>query len=281
MTNGIIRVIEKLDKEKLGLVDNTMYDYTFNNSKIYTVLPSSEILRLYDNVPRLAKAQTVMGGRLFYGNYLEQYDLVDSSGQPTRIDYVTDLVSEDVGAESLTETLSDGIYFVDSGNPGLNISNCRVEIDFAGVDLVAGSSFELTLQFTHHSFTGTVTPTQTTEDTTISLQYVLTQNFNSVAELVNSADFRNRIGDISLNGVEPVTNACDGTTFTDDFNCVIPQTLDGLNKTVSNIGISITPPASVQGDIFVDDITPTTIVFQLLAMRFDDPTNPANYTFEY
>jgi len=282
MTNGIIRVIEKLDKEKLGLVDNTMYEYTFNNSKIYTVLPSSEILRLYDNVPRLAKAQTVMGGRLFYGNYLEQYDLIDALGQPTSIDYVIDLVSEDIGAESLTETLLEEDYFVDSGNPGYPVSNCRVDIDFAGIDLVAGSSIELTLQFTHHSFTGTVTPTQTTQDTTISLQYVLTQNFNSVDELANSADFRNRIGDISLNGVEPVTNACNGVTFTDDFNCVIPQTLDGLNKTVSNIGIPITPPTSVQGDIAIfSSPTSTVIGLQLLAMRFDDPTNPANYTFEY
>ena len=84
MTNGIIRVIEKLDKAQLGLINNTSYDYTFSNSKIYTVLPSSEILRLYDNVPRLAKAQTIMGNRLFYGNYLEQYDLIAADGFPTQ-----------------------------------------------------------------------------------------------------------------------------------------------------------------------------------------------------
>lgn len=37
---NIIKVIEKLDKANLGLLDNTDYPYTFTNSKIFTVLPS-------------------------------------------------------------------------------------------------------------------------------------------------------------------------------------------------------------------------------------------------
>jgi hypothetical protein len=60
---------------------------TSTNSKIYTVLPESEILRLYDNVPLLAKAQTVMGNRLMYGNYLEGYDLLDKFGNAVRFEY--------------------------------------------------------------------------------------------------------------------------------------------------------------------------------------------------
>ncbi len=282
MTNGIIRVIEKLDKAELGLINNTSYDYTFSNSKIYTVLPSSEILRLYDNVPRLAKAQTIMGNRLFYGNYLEQYDLITADGFPTQIIYTANLISEDIGAENLIETLLEDNYFVDSGFPDYDVPNCRVDIDFAGVNLVAGSAIDITLQFTHHSFTGTVTPVATTADTIISFQYVLTQDFSSVDELANSTDFRNRIGDTALNGVEPVSSSCDGTTFTDDFNCIIPQDLDGYIKTVSNIGNNITPPVSVQGDIAIfSSPTSTTIGFQLLAMRFDDPLDVANYVFEY
>ena len=77
MNTGIIKVIEELDKEELGLVDNDEQTYTFSNSKIFTVLPNSEILRLYDNVPRLAEAQTIMGNRLVYGNYVDGYDLLE------------------------------------------------------------------------------------------------------------------------------------------------------------------------------------------------------------
>ena len=42
---------------------------------IHMALPSSQILRAWDNVPRLAKAQEVTGNRLLYANYLHNYDV--------------------------------------------------------------------------------------------------------------------------------------------------------------------------------------------------------------
>ncbi|MFN9955960.1 MAG: hypothetical protein ACK55I_22920, partial [bacterium] len=45
---NIIKVIEKLDKATLGIVNNANVTYQFSNSKIFTILPESEILRLYD-----------------------------------------------------------------------------------------------------------------------------------------------------------------------------------------------------------------------------------------
>ena len=74
-SNPVIRLIEKLDKEELGIPDNDTFTYRFSNNKIYTVLDDNEILRLYDNVPLKAKAQTVMGSRLVYGNYVDGFDL--------------------------------------------------------------------------------------------------------------------------------------------------------------------------------------------------------------
>ena len=87
MDDNIIRVIEKVDKADTALTDNSDYTISFNKSKIFTLLPESEILRLYDNVPRLAKAQTLMGNRLVYGNYVEGYDLVNEDGQPIKMGY--------------------------------------------------------------------------------------------------------------------------------------------------------------------------------------------------
>lgn len=269
MTNGIIRVIEKLDKAQLGLVNDTSYDYSFSNSKIYTVLPSSEILRLYDNVPRLAKAQTIMGNRLFYGNYLEQYDV------DTRLEYFVGKASEDVGLEDVPETFSQGIYFFDSGNPGLQIDDSIVVFDLQGVDLVAGSLFEFTLQFEHSQFTGTVTPSTTTGPTTISFQYILPQDFSSASDLATSTDFVEAVGLIGVS-VETVPNACNGTSFTDVFNCIIPASLDLLTK--QNSGIGIANP--IQGDIAISH-TPTTIGFQLPSMYFEDFSTAANNAYEY
>ena len=39
------------------------------------ILPSNQILRPYDNVPRYAKAQEISANRLIYGNYTQQYDV--------------------------------------------------------------------------------------------------------------------------------------------------------------------------------------------------------------
>jgi hypothetical protein len=44
---------------------------------VHGVLPENQLLRSWDNVPRKAKAQEVSGNRLIYGNYLQNYDLLD------------------------------------------------------------------------------------------------------------------------------------------------------------------------------------------------------------
>ena len=75
--------------------------------RIYTILPSSEILRLYDNVPLVAKAQTIMGNRLMYGNYKEGYDI------SSKIDYRTELVTEDLSSVTVDAIFSQGQYTLD------------------------------------------------------------------------------------------------------------------------------------------------------------------------
>ena len=76
--NPTVKVIESFNKSDLGLGNNNNETILFDNSKIFTILADSEILRLYDNVPLLSKAQTTMGNRLMYGNYYEGYDLKTS-----------------------------------------------------------------------------------------------------------------------------------------------------------------------------------------------------------
>ena len=93
-----INVIERFDKSDLGWSDNDQQTFRFTNSKIYTVLGSDELLRLYDNVPRFAKSQTIMGNRLIYGNYIDQYDIKTADGQQIPIDFGT--TGSSIGIES-------------------------------------------------------------------------------------------------------------------------------------------------------------------------------------
>jgi len=94
MDSNVIWVAKKLDKVTQGYQPNSTQSITFSNGDIYTILSEGEILRLYDNVPRLAKAQTIMGNRLMHGNYLEGYNLKDVDGTDIQLTYGVEQKSE-------------------------------------------------------------------------------------------------------------------------------------------------------------------------------------------
>lgn len=271
MQTGSIRVIEKLNKDDLGLLNNTNYTYTFSNSKIFTVLPESEILRLYDNVPRLAKAQTMMGNRLVYGNYLEQYDIITLGGFPTKLEYTTELISKAIGLEALPDNTADGTYNVDGVN---TVNNAVFFIDFNGIDLVAGAVIDIQFRFEHFNFTGPNPPTATTAETEINFQYILNQDFASPYDLATSVDFTEKIGTAA--NIQTVANCGLGTTLTDLFNCSVPTTLDALEKFQSGINAPNQPIAIITSP------ASTAIGFQLPFMRYvDDPLAITQWAYEY
>ena len=53
---------------------------TITSEMINRVLESNQLLRSWDNVPRSAKAQSVTGSRLVYGNYIQGYDINNNVG---------------------------------------------------------------------------------------------------------------------------------------------------------------------------------------------------------
>jgi hypothetical protein len=278
MNTGTIKVIEELDKDELGLVDNIDYTYTFSNSKIFTVLPNSEILRLYDNVPRLAQAQTIMGNRLVYGNYVDGYNLVDVAGNATKLEYVTELVTNEVGLKEINAIQTSGDYTI-NGSQTINAS--VLEIDLSGVELKANAILSININFKHSTFTGdTPPPVQEQDNTLISFIYTLQQDFSSPFELASDPDFIQKIGEVSSpaqqTDIKPVVDACSGFTFTDIFNCSVLTTLDALTKLESGIdaaGEPISIIASSSSDV---------IGLQLPAMRFvDDVAAPTFSVYEY
>jgi len=266
-----IKVIEKLDKSELGLVDNAEYNYQFSNSKIFTVLPESEILRLYDNVPLQAKAQTIMGNRLMYGNYVEGYDLVDDNGNPVMFEYFTELITEEVGNETLDSSTNPGIYTI---NGVQAVGDCILSFDLTDVDLIKGSSITFDFRFKHYSFSGSPTPGETTSNIPITFTFFLNKNYTSAFDLATSTEFQEAIGTTA--NIQTVANACTGNTLTDEFNCAIPQTLGTLTKFESGVNALNEP-------IFIDTSTSSNIVsFKLPAMRFvDSTTTPTINVYEY
>ena len=270
MNSSVIKVIEELDKDVLGLSNDADESYVFTNSKIFTILPESEILRLYDNVPRLAQAQTLMGNRLFYGNYLEDYKLIDLNDEALKLEYITTLSSEEVGLETLTHTLGDNQpYYIDN-NISTTVTDSIVFVDFAGVNLVAGALINITLRFEHAQWSGdTPYPVETTQEQTITFNYRLQQDFNSPYDLSTDPDFIDKVG--TAGDIESVTNSCNGSTFTDIFNCTIPNELAGtptLYKYKSGV-VQVDEPIRLLSSPSI-----TTIGFQIPAMAFVDVASP-------
>ena len=268
----VIKVIEKLDKADLGLANNTEYQYTFTNSKIFTILSESELLRLYDNVPRYAKAQTIMGNRLMYGNYVEEYDLVDQYGVPVKFEYTTDLVSLPIGNSSINDATATGNYNI---NGSVSVPSSIVSFNLTGKSLVAGSFINLEVTIEHAQFSGqSPFPTQETTDIGLDFAFILSKTYTSVYELATSVEFQEVVG-TSAN-IQPFATACSGTTFTDLVNCLLPDSLDaytaigsGISAVAQPVGIITSPSSSWIG-------------LQFIAQKYvDNTTTPTQTFYEY
>lgn len=275
--NNIIKVIEKLDKSNLGIVDNTDYTYSFSNSKIFTILSDSEILRLYDNVPRFAKAQTIMGNRLMYGNYVEGYDISE-----LKLEYTTTLITEPIGTSTVPDSSITGNYNIDGPQV---IPDSIITVDLSGFALVAGAALSIQITFTHESFSGDLPyPTETTDNISIDFSFYLSTNYTSVHQMAVSPEFQAAVGTaFPLGNIKPVYSSnpavetsCDGTTFTDALNCIIPNNLDALQKFASGVSTTGQPIAIIASP------ASTEIGFQFIAMQFVNNTiTPTQSVYEY
>ena len=67
---------------------------------IHATLPSNQMLRPWDNVPRKALSQEITGNRLVYGNYLQNYNMRDVNDSKININLELSFLSKHVGREN-------------------------------------------------------------------------------------------------------------------------------------------------------------------------------------
>ena len=94
--------------------------YKVSTENIYAQLPESQLLRPWDNVPQTALAQDVVGNRVVYGNYQQNYDMLSADGEVITPSFETFLTAYDnyeaqVGRKSIksTRTYDFGIVYID------------------------------------------------------------------------------------------------------------------------------------------------------------------------
>lgn len=105
-----VKIVETLNKEEIGISDNSTYSFRFMNNKTYAALPSDQVTRLFDNVPLKALAQDIIGSRLIMGNYTQFRDLIDNSGNFIDINYTVDYTSDTITSEPKQTWRSDRDY---------------------------------------------------------------------------------------------------------------------------------------------------------------------------
>lgn len=216
---SLIHIIDRFNKNQLGINNNSTYSIAFDNSKIYTVLPEYEILRLYDNVPIVAKAQTIMGNRLMYGNYEEQYDLVNKFDAPVNPIYNTTLDSKSLGFQPVTATLGPRNHTTYSYVIN-NIPDNEVELDFGDIPLTVGSVVNISFEIeqanpqwtwdngagpfdTYLNPVGVALPANSplSSGNSVSFTFTLPQDYTDATQMFNSIAFQQALGSgIALNG---------------------------------------------------------------------------------
>ena len=96
--------------------DKTTGFVQIKSEMIHAVLPSNQILRPWDNVPRKARSQEIVGNRIVYGNYLQNYNvdnLVD-----LKLSSVSQLVLNDSPEQIFTGN-------VNNYNPAKSVKSLR------------------------------------------------------------------------------------------------------------------------------------------------------------
>ena len=286
-TNNIF-IVEKFNKKDYGWADNSTQVFTFTNSKVYSVIGQDELLRLYDNVPRTAKAQTIQGNRLMYGNYVDQYNISNDTGSQIAINYQTSLFSNTIDFQALSNAdLSNGIAYTLSGT-SINVTNSLATFDFSEIadKLKLDATIGINLRLTTDQINGdTADPCYNPEfsngDISVSLSYRLPQDFASVYDMVSSPSFANAVGTVVNVNFQTIANCANGSSVTDEFNCnlSVPTNCAGWAKFNS----SITDATAQQGFRLITTPGSSNVGFQPIAMNYRNTNDPAVTTdlFEY
>ena len=86
-TSSNIYIIEEISANTDSInSDPISVNYVYESQDPFRVLPGNQLTRVYDAVPRRAKSQEFAGGRLIYGDYLQNYNLPSLSFQVTATD---------------------------------------------------------------------------------------------------------------------------------------------------------------------------------------------------
>lgn len=291
--------------ERVERTGSSAQTISFQNQKIFTTLDPNQLGRLYDNVPLKAKAQTTMGNRIIYGNYVEQYDLTDSNGNDINIPFTTELQNPFITDAVITgPTAASGssytfTTFVYNDNPANTITSYNYDdsvftFDLGSNNLEIGNVITLTIDFDVTQFQWLETPLSPANGTLMHTEagvpivftYQLTNNYSNAAELIADQDFIDAFGgNASVN--KPLGSGATGDTLVDKFMGAIEGKV--YRGDFSGLNFQDYPPVAAgittnTNQSIITNVTGNVIKVQLPNQRYRNPDgggapgDPADYS---
>lgn len=172
--SNTVYIVEKFNRDDITSNIDGDFTYNFVNDKTLLALPVDELMRSYDNVPLLAKAQEIVNNRLMYGNYVEGFDISNEDGVDIDVDYNVEVVSTPLEGEELPISLSN--------------SNMALNIDLTG--LILSRDVRLTIYISLLGVGANIGATYTQ-----SFVFILERDYADLIDLTTSPEFISFIDD--------------------------------------------------------------------------------------
>ena len=117
----LVQTLSPIDLPQFGsnIIPWWSDEYEITSETIKSLLPSNQLLRPWDNVPKKALAQAITGSRIVYGNYEQNYDLTvaDKKYKPSFKNYLSNWpLGADGSAQKSIKSLRNyklGVVFTD------------------------------------------------------------------------------------------------------------------------------------------------------------------------
>lgn len=253
-SSNTIYLIERIDKADIP----PYFPYTirFQNNRMYSILPSDELVRLYDNVPISAKAQAIAGNRLIYGNYFDGRDLKDENNNDIKINYTPTAVNQELGSvQQLTHTLGSQTIYVGSLGPTLPSAQRTLADSLATITIPVAFRNNILPGFTF-GFSASIVPvsqavkigpssdaflTPTTPQFSIEFSFTTQKYYGNFLQMVTSNEFAVALGSDISTYQWPITNCSNGYSLSDRFSCQIvsPFTYSAVNRDKNSLNNSL------------------------------------------
>ena len=145
--------------------------YVIKRETIQSVVPSNQLLRPWDNVPKKALAQEVIGNRIVYANYLQNYDLKTIYNKNYTPNFTPQIISTRTDDEAFY--WDDGLYTVSNG----------VRLSATSKSIKSLREYQLGIVFTDKY--GRETPVISNTTGILKIEKELADQSNSIRVLMN------------------------------------------------------------------------------------------------